>query len=316
MSQMRSKPPLKDIKGQQSTESAPSPDVSQDEKQEKVFKKRQGSFRRTFSLKSFSQRLQRGSTSGSKSSLSESVTEDDEDATQKKPKGLHRVGTMPAMRLGQRRKTMDSVASDDSWSSQREDREGGLWGVVKSRVGIGSFNFSRQNSQGSSSSIDALAPPKHAAHDHDNVDAVYQVLKQGALLRATEKNEEDDPILAARREKLSAQNSVDNKEADSSNTEATSETTVVKSSSSSSSIKTSVVTKPPLNSKSQASVTSVSSSEKTETISIESKQKKVEQRKTKAEKGFYTYNGMIGASNKGPDFGDIVFKVLDNRDGD
>merc|ERR1712136_692623 len=239
-----------DIKGQQSTESAPSPDVSQDEKQEKVFKKRQGSFRRTFSLKSFSQRLQRGSTSGSKSSLSESVTEDDEDATQKKPKGLHRVGTMPAMRLGQRRKTMDSVTSDDSWSSQREDREGGLWGVVKSRVGIGSFNFSRQNSQGSSSSIDALAPPKHAAHDHDNVDAVYQVLKQGALLRATEKNEEDDPILAARREKLSAQNSVDNKEADSSNTEATSETTVVKSSSSSSSIKTSVVTKPPLNSKS------------------------------------------------------------------
>merc|ERR1712136_42310 len=307
-----------DIKGQQSTESAPSPDVSQDEKQEKVFKKRQGSFRRTFSLKSFSQRLQRGSTSGSKSSLSESVTEDDEDATQKKPKGLHRVGTMPAMRLGQRRKTMDSVTSDDSWSSQREDREGGLWGVVKSRVGIGSFNFSRQNSQGSSSSIDALAPPKHAAHDHDNVDAVYQVLKQGALLRATEKNEEDDPILAARREKLSAQNSVDTKEADSSsNTEASSETTVVKSSSSSSSIKTSVVTKPPLSSKSQASVTSVSSSEKTETISIESKQKKVQQTKTtKAEKGFYTYNGMIGASNKGPDFGDIVFKVLDNRGGD
>lgn len=318
------KPPLRDTK-MQSTESAPSPDL---ESQEKVFKSRQGSFRRTFSLKSekFLRRLQRGSSSSSsKLSLSESVGEEGSfEGSEKKPKGLTRVGTMPAMRLGGggRRNTRDSDISEDSLSF-RSDTDGSLWNVVKSR--IGSFNFSRTNSQGSQSSIEALSPPILHGDADEQVDAVYQVLKQGAMLRASERTEED-PILARRQASLSAQNSLEVTENGSAtqqsetttttnHVEASSSVTTTTSSSSSSTTKSmkvtssssSVVSKPPIsNSKSKGS----SSSSKTENYTIEYKQETAVGAATvttEKKKGSFSSSG--GGQQK-QDFGDVVFKVM------
>jgi len=152
---------------------------------------------------------------------------------------------------------------------------------------IGSFNFSRTNSQGSQSSIEALSPPILHGDADEQVDAVYQVLKQGAMLRASERTEED-PILARRQASLSAQNSLEVTENGSAtqqsetttttnHVEASSSVTTTTSSSSCSTTKSmkvtssssSVVSKPPIsNSKSKGS----SSSSKTENYTIEYKQ--------------------------------------------
>ena len=145
------KPPLKDTE-MKSFDSAPSPSSSQ----EKVFKRSHGSFRRTFSLKSekFLRRgrsLIGGRSSDTKLSSSENVTSHDDDIFNEnassetkpssRPRGLMRVGTLPAMRLHMRRGT-NEYESDDSMSL-RNDNEGSLWNVVKSRVGASSsFNIS------------------------------------------------------------------------------------------------------------------------------------------------------------------------------
>jgi len=310
------RPALKDTPTQ-SFESAPSPASSQ----EKVFKKKRGSFRRTFSLKSekFMSRLSRGRSSDSKLNSLDNVADDDlfnennegdDSKPSSRPRGLQRVGTMPAMRLHQRRDTYES--SDDSISLTRNAHDGSLWNLVKARVGIGSFNFSRTNSQGSTSSIEALSPPlPHGPGDDDQVDAVYQVLKQGAMLRASEKSEDepDDPsplIKQSSTEQTSLDDSKDEGsatpnhrgEADKDETEASSTTLNKQTSKGDISNE-----KPPKPRSSKPQKTEQSQQP------VIKGEKKSELKKSKPEKGQLSSNGFDSSKN---DFADIVLKVMDN----
>jgi len=310
------KPPLKDSQ-LQSFDSAPSPASSQ----EKVFKSSRGSFRRTFSLKSekFLRRLNRGRSSDSKLNSSENdedlFNENDEDGEKKassRPRGLMRVGTMPAMRLHMRRGT-NEYESDDSLSLTRNENEGSLWNVVKSRVGIGSFNFSRTNSQGSSSSIEALSPPAPGGGGDvdDQVDAVYQVLKQGAMLRASEKTE-DDPF------PLHKQSSTDQTSLDESKDEDDDTQSANRGETNNKETGTIVTTKLTK----QLSKGGISNPAKSKSSQPEQSQesqvkgeKKSELKKSKPEKGrLSSTNGFDPASSKN-DFADIVLKVMDGGSG-